>query len=452
MIAVAQKAFSSPAITSDEQRYAGRGAPTLVRTIAHVDLDAFFASVEQVLQPRLVGRPVVVGGHQDQRGVVMSASYEARAMGIRTAMPLLRAYRICPEAHFVRGHFDRYDEFSRRVFDVCAQFTPLIERTSIDEAYLDLTGVADALLPRRTQDGGAFTPTGASACWPVTVGDRLRAAVRADTGLSVSLGIASNKLIAKVATDFAKPGGLCFVPSGCERDFIAPLALEAVPGIGRRTAEVLAEFRLRTVGDLARVPRDRLVAVFGSAAGESLHRKARGRGSDVMELRTAPRSISRETTFERNTDDRTLLLAVACDLLAHACWKLRRLRMRAQTVSVKLRYGNFRSVAAARSIGLYSDNEHDFRTTVGGLLDRLYSRPALVRLVGIELSNLTTEPGRQMHLWEEDEREQQARLGRAVDRIRQRYGFGAVVSGGSADLLGPPRGDAAPPGLWLAAH
>ena len=442
-----------------------------------------------MLNPKLASKPVIVGGHHTDRSVVASASYEARALGIHVAMPIFRAYRLCPQAHFLRGNYHEYARFSEQVFEICRRFSPLVEQTGIDEGFIDLTGTAAAHLPQGSgygrqgatsvsewsssgeaavvpestgkqslpmaprKEGSGFrvqssvflgapgqsaipNPKSAiGANWPIPIGEMLRDAVKRETGLNISVGIAANKLIAKIASDFAKPNGLCYVPPGREEAFVAPLALRVIPGIGRRTAEILGEYSLRTVADLRRVPRELLVRTFGEVAGRALHCKARGRGGDTIELHGAPKSISRETTFEQDTADLTFIRSMLYYLLERACWKLRRLGMKAHTVTVKLRYSDFKTDARGRSLGHYSDQDHEFYAVARALLERLYTRRVTARLVGVQLSNLTGAGQRQMHLWEEPRYARRMRVYAAADRIRERFGFSVLATGRAIELI-----------------
>jgi DNA polymerase-4 len=410
------------------------------RIIAHVDLDAFFASAEQVLNPKLAGKPVIVGGYHTDRSVVASASYQARELGVHVAMPLFRAYRICPQAHFLRGNYHEYARFSKQVFEICRRFSPLVEAAGIDENYLDLTGTARAHLRQST--GRQHTGRGDEyPNWPIRVGELLRDAVKHETGLNISVGLAANKLIAKISSDFAKPNGLVYVMPGYEQAFLAPLALKVVPGIGRRTAEALGEYNLKTVADLRRIPLEQLVKTFGRAAGRALYRKARGRGSDTIDLPDEPKSISRETTFEQDTTDRNFIRAMLYYLTERACWKLRRLGMSAHTITVKLRYSDFKTDARGKSLGHYSDQDHEFYAAAAALLDKLYTRRITARLVGVQLSNLTSDRQHQMHLWDELLYEKRTRFYAAADRIRERYGFGSAITGRAIELISTPQKD-----------
>ncbi|MBN1346068.1 MAG: DNA polymerase IV [Phycisphaerae bacterium] len=413
-----------------ESRHAPGALPG-PRTIAHVDLDAFFASVEQLLDPDLVGKPVIVGGNPRGRGVVSSASYEARAFGVRSAMPCRHAHRLCPQARFVRGHFDRYEEFSERVFEICREFTPILQPASIDEGYLDLTGTHWAHFPSSLAGAPAAIPDD----WPVIVAERLRRRVRSRAGLTVSVGLAANKLMAKIATNHAKPDGVCFVRPGTERAYLAPMPLRVIPGLGRQTEESLSAEGLTRVGDLLEVSREQLIKWVGPAAAESLRQKANGRCEARVQTDDDRDSISHETTFEVDTSDRNFLRATLDHLTRRACWKLRAEGRAARTVTVKLRYRDFKTVTHARRLEDPTDHDAEVSATAGALLDRVYARPLPVRLVGVRLSGLTEAGPRQLRLWTERRRAKHSRIYAVSDEIRRRFGFNALASGRSLELI-----------------
>ncbi len=401
------------------------------RIIAHVDLDAFFASVEQLLHPELRGKAVVVGGSKPQRGVVAAASYEARAFGIHSAMPLREAYRLCPEACFVPGSYRTYAEYSERVFEILERFTPVIERASIDEGYLDLTGTERVNLR-------GIRPVGITRIykdWPLLVAGRMREVLRSETGLPVTVGIAGNKLIAKIATSTAKPDGVRFVRPGEEAGFLAPMGISAIPGLGRKTAEVLHLAGLQTVGALARCDREWLANRVGSAAADSLLAKANGHGSDEVHSDWDRVGISRETTFERDTSDRDFLHAMLSYLAQRACLSLRAEGWLARTVGVKLRYRDFTTVTQAHTLEEPTDQDRTVARVAAGLLERAYRRPMATRLVGVRLTGLTEERRRQLHLWDEPRHQRDSRLDQVADRIRDRFGFGAVATGQAIELI-----------------
>ncbi len=408
------------------------GSMTVHRMIAHVDLDAFFASVEQVLNPSLAGRAVIVGGRSMDRGVVSSASYAAREFGVRSAMPLRQAHRLCRHGVFLPGNYPTYAEYSERVFEILSRFTPVIQPASIDEGYLDLTGTpwSRSGRARASADGEG------RADWSVRLAEELRLAVRQETGLTVSVGLAGNKLVAKIATDRAKPDGVFFVRPGAEQAFLAELPLKVIPGLGRRTAATLSAMGLERVGDLAACPLSELEGRLGPAAARSLHDKANGRCSAPVQSDDLRVSIGRETTFARDTSDRPYLRAMLDYLSQRSCWKLRAEGLLARTVTVKLRYRDFHTVSAAHSLEAATVHDGEVSAVAAGLLDGLYRRPTSVRLIGVRLSGLTAGTQRQYQLWGEARRQKQSRLYDLADRIRDRFGFGAVATGRSLELMG----------------
>lgn len=399
--------------------------------VALVDIDAFFAQAEQVKRPELRGHPVVVGGRVTDRSVVASASYEARARGVKTAMPVAQAVRICPEATFLRGDFATYSDLSRRVMEACRRHTPIVQPVSLDEAFLDLTGCRRHYPP--ANNGNDRSPSGDPG-WPMRSVTAVQRTIRCATGLDVSIGVATNRLVAKVASDFAKPHGMVHVHPGGEAAFLAPLPLKDLPGIGPRTAERLARYNLRTIGELAALPRDLLDASFGSA-GRWLHDAARGRGSDHVDAESSlPKSISRETTFEHDVSDRERLLAMLSYLLQRACRQLRCEGLLAATVGLKLRYSDFRTVTRCRTIADPSDHDDAFYDVLVELFGRLYTRRVAIRLVGVTLSNLSAS-GRQIQLFDEAQHRRRSRIYASVDAVRERFGFSAVLTSRALDLL-----------------
>jgi len=382
------------------------------RDILHVDMDAFFASVEQVLDPALKGKPVVVGGAIDGRGVVSSASYEARKYGVRSAMPVGRARRLCPDAIFIRGSFDAYVEFSGRVRAVLDRFAPAVEAVSVDDFYLDLTGC------RRLHG------------MPIDAAGKIRAAVEAETGLSVSIGIAENKLTAKVASGFAKPAGIVEVWRGYEAAFLRPLPIRKLPGVGPRTAETLLQFNLTTIGALAGMPRDLLEQTFGSS-GAYLWAAANGRDdSPVTPVSGPPKSVGREHTFARDVDDRRKIRAMLFRLVERAGRQLRDESLAARRVTLKLRYADFETATAAASLADPADGDDVFYRAAVELADRLMAKRRLrVRLIGVALSRLIAGAPRQGDLFAGTDIERRRRFYRGLDRLREKFGEGIARLG-----------------------
>ena len=426
-----------------------------------VDLDCFFVSVERVRDPSLMGRTVVVGGdpHDNKggrRGVISCASYEARRYGVRAGMPLVQAARLLPrDTVYLRGSFAAYQDASRKVMQTLEGFTPVVEPLSFDEALLDMTGCA-----RMHHLGGA------NAGW-LQIAEEIREAVREATGLTISIGIAGSRTTAKIACELAKPGGLLEVQRGEEGAFLANLPLGRLPGIGPRTLERLQRFHLATIGDFASLPDGIVQTTFGKV-GASLLRRARGLDSEGSFARPAvARSISRETTFAEDSDDREMVDGMFSYLAQRAARSLRGEGLLARRVSVKLRYSDFQTVQAQRRLHRPSDHDDDILALVRQLARQRWDRRVKLRLVGVSLGDLTPVGDRQLDLFEDYDRVAtptpkaiaaqpakarsvtkapqaagmtlRTRLDQAIDVVRERHGFGALVRGRAIDLL--PRVD-----------
>ena len=382
-----------------------------------MDLDAFFVAVERVLDSRLCGRPVVVGGRPDQRGVVAAASYEARAWGVHSAMPMAQAFRLCPDLIRVSGSHAMYSRASRAVFQQLGDYTPMVEKVSVDEAYLDLSGTSILL-------GDALD-----------VADKMRKSLKERLRLDITIGLSSNRLVSKIASAFAKPQGLFEVRPGGESRFLAPLPVRALPGVGPVTTRRLQDLHVEKLGTLARIESWFLEDVFGQL-GLVMQRRARG-GDDTpvkppWEVRQA-RSIGHQETFTQDTDDLVFLRAKIQDLLAHASSRLRQKCLLAKTVSVQVRYADF--VSATRHVSLANTSDHDmeFLGPALHLLRGLTQRRTLVRLLGIRLSGLSSG------FWQggllDNRAVRSRRLVGAVDRVRAKYGFDSVRIGETVRLM-----------------
>lgn len=389
---------------------AGRGGAEMGRVILHLDIDAFFVSVELLARPRLKGRPVAVGVDPSRRGVVASASYEARSRGVRAAMPLARAKALCPECVFLPARFDAYAAVSERLFRTIGRFTPDVEPLSMEEAFLDLTGCRSLLGP------------------PLSAADRIRAEIRRELGLDASIGVAANKLVARIASARAKPRGICLVLPGGEEAFLSPLPVRAIPGVGPRAGERLRLLGAATIGDLGRID----ARVFSAALGPGwawLAGAARGEDDDPVTPPAAQKSVGREVTFPEDTLDRGLILAELGALAGSACRALRREGLQARTVTVKLRYADFQTVTRSAALGEPTDLDGEVHAAARGILEGAWTRRLKLRLVGVRLSNLTGgewQPG--LPLGGPD-RGRHKRLCAAADRIRERYGDGAIERG-----------------------
>ncbi len=394
------------------------------RWVLHVDMDAFFASVEQALDPTLRGRPVIVAGSAEERGVVSAASYEARRYGVRAAMPTAQARRLCPEGVFVRGNHAAYDDYSRRILTILQGYTPLVEQTSIDEAYLDVTG-SEGL------HGDA-----------VTVARKIKEEIRRATGLTASVGVAPNRLLAKIASGMNKPDGLTVLRLEDVPATLWPRPVDLLPGIGPSTAAHLRAMGLGTLGELAAYPVDLLVHAFG-VGGRYLHEAANGRDDTPVppaDAATDAKSLSRETTFATDVDDLAELQRTLLDLSEQVARRLRRHGYRGRTVNLKIRKADFTTVTRSRSLPGATDLAEDLYREARQALAAFW-RPGLkVRLLGVGASNLEKPGESPGPLF--DGSEKLRKVSRAVDRIKDRYGEAAVTR---ARLLeGEPK--AAPPG------
>lgn len=379
------------------------------KTIMHVDLDSFFVAVEQVINPDLKGKPVVVGGSPHQRGVVSTASYEARAFGLHSGMPAVTATRLCPDAVFIEPDFSKYGDFSRRFMAILNDFSPSIEPRGMDEAYLDVTGFESM--------HGSIRQ----------MAHKIKQRVRDELGLCASIGVASCKVVAKVSSDASKPDGLIEVPYGEERDFLAPLPVEKLPGVGKQSAKVLRSLGLNTIGDLSRTPAHTLRSRLGSA-GEMLHRLASGIDESQVLPPGEAKSISREITFAEDTRDPSFLEATLWAQSERVGADLRKQVKQAKCVTLKLRYGDFSTITRRRTLQHGFDADKEIFETGIALLHRvLETERRAVRLIGIGVSNLI-DAGLQASLFGRSTAKLE-QLNKAVDQIRARYGFDAIQTG-----------------------
>jgi DNA polymerase-4 len=390
----------------------------MVRLIAHVDMDAFYAAVEVLDHPELAGRPVIVGG-TSKRGVVSSASYEARAHGVRSAMPTFEAKRLCPEAVFRPVRMVRYKEISEAIMDLLAGFAPFLEVVSVDEAFLDLTGTS-----------GLYGP-------PEAAGRRLKELIKAATGLTCSVGLAPNKLLAKIASDLRKPDGLVVVAPESAAEFIAPLPVRKLPGVGPRSAQRLAEVGVSRVADLRRFSPEELTRLFG-AFGPRLAETAWGRDDRPLEPPGRPKSISAEETLEEDTANLEILQPLLAGQALRVGRRLRRHGLLARTVVLKLKHRDFKLVS--RSLRLPEPTADTQAILQAGLaLLRAYGLKVAVRLIGLGLANLE-EPGpRQAGLfpWPGQPPGRPA-VDQALDQILSRYGSQAIKLGLALKKSRPP--------------
>jgi DNA polymerase-4 len=386
--------------------------------ILHADLDAFYASVEQRADPTLVGKPVIVGG-LGARGVVAAASYEARRFGVRSAMPMAQARRACPNGVFLSPRFDAYQAASTQVMEIFRSYTPLVEPLALDEAFLDARGAR-----RRVGTGEE-------------VARELRVRVRAETGLTVSVGVASTKFVAKLASDLSKPDGLLVVAPGTELEFLHPLPVERLWGVGPATSAVLHRLGLRTVGDLAAFGEDALVAALGDAHGRHLHALAHNDDARAVEPERVLKSVGHEETFPIDHTDRDVLTREVTRLADRTAARLRSHELRGRTVQLKVRFADFRTITRSRTLPAATDLAADIGTTARDLLDAVDVAEG-IRLLGVSVQQLVDGIGGS------GDGEQQAlalgldsattpgagrraALERSIDGVRRRYGDGSVI-------------------------
>jgi DNA polymerase-4 len=382
--------------------------------IAHGDMDAFFASVEQLDNPELRGRPVLVGG-TGRRGVVSTASYEARPFGCHSAMPMAEARRLCPQAVVLPPNFRRYQEVSERVMEVFRRFSPLVEPLSLDEAFLDLTGCE-----------GLFGP-------PEAMGRRLKSEVRQATGgLTLSVGIAATKFVAKVASDFAKPDGLTLVPPGTEADFLWPLEVSRLWGVGPKTASLLKGLGLERIGDVARTDPSWLSQRLGSL-GEHIYLLSRGQDDREVVPERDPKSIGAEVTLEEDVVGAEALRPHLRRAAQRVARHLREAGLTAGGVRVKLKTSSFRLLTRQARVRPPTDSEKEILGTAEALLSA-FDLSVPMRLAGLAAFDLRTRDARlQGNLFESGERRKGRELDKTLDSLRQKFGDGAVRWGGDAE-------------------
>jgi len=397
-------------------------------SVLHVDLDAFYASVEQLADPALRGRPVIVGG-LGSRGVVAAASYEARRFGVHSAMPMTRARRACPDGVFLAPRFDAYQDASRAVMGILRSVTPLVEPISLDEAFLDVEGA------RRLSGTGE------------QIAIALRSRIRAETGLVASVGVATTKLLAKLASDLGKPDGLLVVAPGTELEFLHPLSVTRLWGVGPATRRRLERFGVETVGQLAELPEESLVGALGASLGAHLHALAWNRDDRAVEPEREAKSIGHEETFPRDLTDPEALAREILRLSERVASRLRKASRSARTVQLKVRFGDFRTITRSSTLPASTDLANDIGRVARELFDRVDTRSG-VRLLGVSVSQLVEGAAVQAQLAFGSEEPSPAAssasaakkpssswsaLERAVDAVRDKFGDDAVGPAALAD-------------------
>ncbi|GAB4370401.1 MAG: DNA polymerase IV [Deltaproteobacteria bacterium] len=390
------------------------------REILHLDMDAFYASVEALDNPDLRGKPVIVGGGL-KRGVVAASSYEARKFGVHSSIPMAKAKRLCPHGIFLPVRMERYKEVSDRIFGIFRRYTPLVEPVSLDEAFLDVTASVRLFGP------------------PEEIAKRIRAEVRMETGLTVSAGVASSKLVAKIASDMNKPDGLMVVPHGKEREFLAPLQVGRLWGVGEATRSALAELGVMKIGDLAGIPEAEMVRKLGKH-GAHLHRLARGIDDREVEPEREIKSMGRENTFDEDLVEILDLRRELLDIATRTAARLRNHRLKGRTVTLKVKYTDFRRVTREVTLSHGIDDGGEIFREALALLEKTEAGKKPVRLLGIYLSNFGGEPVQESRSGQiplfghrsatvslsrasgARDPAKTAKLNEAIDRIRGKYG------------------------------
>lgn len=399
-----------------------RSGPLAEPRICCLDLDTFFVSVERVLDPTLEGKPVVVGGRPGSRGVVTACSYEVRKLGVKSGMSLTEAGKLAPNAIYLPTRGDTYGDYAERVRDIARRFSPTVVVASIDEVFLDLSGCERLYTDARDRSADNAIERAVL---------HLTAAIHDELGLPSSAGIATSKVMAKVASSLAKPRGVMLVPAGVEQAVLSPLPVRSFPGIGPVAEAKLHAAGFHTLGAVAQADPVQLQTIFG-AWGPSIHRGVRGQASGELG-RERPHfsehdpegetigSISNERTFREDVDDPASIESVLCGLCERVCWRARKRGIKARTVSLKLRYADFHTLTRSRTLAP-THSELELYPVVKGLLDQARTRRTAVRLLGIQLSNLGVFE--QLSLFDDHQR-----VNTVVDDIRERYGFSMVTLG-----------------------
>ncbi|AGG05646.1 MULTISPECIES: DNA polymerase IV [Dehalococcoides] len=379
-----------------------------IRRVMHVDLDAFFVSVEQAVRPELKDKPVIVGGKPERRGVVAAASYEARKFGIHSGMPLITAKNLCPQAIFIEGNHQLYREYSEKFMLILSDFSPFLEPMGLDEAYLEVTGFESL--------HGSIAE----------MASKIRRHITAELGINASIGIANSKVAAKIATERAKPNGQCEVPAGEEASFLAPLDIAVMPGIGKKTEQHLKSLGIDTLGKLAALPASFLKSRLGAYA-PYLSNAAMGIDNRPVEMPSEAKSISRETTFETDTRNQTFLEAKLSYLSEKITATLRKRGKQARVVQIKIRFADFTTLTRQKHLGQpASGNREIFQTALSLMNGILDSDRQTVRLLGVGISDFCG-PEKQLEI--DPAKARLEKLDASLDKIRQKYGFSSVQTG-----------------------
>ncbi len=388
------------------------------KSILHIDMDAFFVSVETVINPKLKGKQVIVGGPIEGRGVVTSASYQAREKGVHSAMPMVAAKKLCPNAIFLTGSHHLYSDFSRRIMEIMERYTPAVEQVSIDEAYLDITG---CLRLHRTK-------------YPFVIANSIHETIANEIGVPCSIGIATNRVTAKIAANLAKPNGVLEVYPDCESAFLSPLPVRKLPGVGPVAEKEYKKLGIREIGDLLKFDPAVLTRVLGKQA-EQCAKRAGGESSKdqaesnfLSQERDTAKSIGKEITYSVDTGDPEILAATLAYLSERVAGRMRKAGLSFRKVTLKLRYADFDTYTRSKTINLPTSDPSVIYRTARALLTSLDKKRQKIRLIGVTVSTLT-KPDPQINLFDQAENEDKKRkLLNSIDETRERYGFTSIMS------------------------
>lgn len=378
-----------------------------MRTIFHLDLDAFFVSVERIIDPNLEGKPVIVGADPNGRGVISACSYEAREYGLHSAMPIRQAYKLCPNGIYLHGHHNEYGRYSEAVEAVLQNYAPVIEQASVDEFYMDFTGCSKIY-------GNLVLFAG-----------KLQKEIWDKLGLPCSIGIGTNKTVAKIASDCLKPKGITYVLPGMEKEFLAKMPLETIPGVGKITLQQFNNKGFYLIGDITKLPSDYFAVTFGKL-GIDIWNKANGRGTEFLTVAHTRKSMSKEHTFDTDVIDKEKIENTLFEICGKVCQYLRDEDWEASTIGLKLRYSDFTTITRAKTIRA-TDADDIVYNTVLRLFRNAYTRRVGVRLIGVHLTNFSEYSEHEMLF--EDKEQTKKKLYRAVSKIRDKFGFESINVG-----------------------
>ena len=382
--------------------------PEHKKYIAHLDLDCFFVSVERIKDPSLIGKPVAVGG-VGRRGVVSSASYEARKFGVRSAMPMGQALDLCPELIVVRGSHGEYGKISKRLYKFMCDYAPIVQQASIDEMYMDFTGCEKLY----NNDLPGLMRT-------------LQALVKKEFSLPCTIALSSNKIISKIATGCMKPEGLIIVEHGLEKEFLAPLDISVIPGVGTKTEKELRKYNFNTIRDIQRAKPETVEAILGDH-GRYFYRTALGLGNDVLDVEWERKSISNEHTFMENISDRNELLKNLFELTESVCYNTRRYGWKGKTVKLKLRYSNFSTLTRSITLKEPTNDDRIVFDAVKTIFLKAYMRKSPIRLLGVGLTQFSESKEETISIFATDEKRTQVL--NAVDKLKKKFGDDAIHTG-----------------------